>query len=143
MAKPCRIIPTRVKSIAEFRAWFGGGPDRNLTVVLDPLNDVESVTANAAFYLYDSLLMYFGNGGEKCYIVSTGQYTAAAPTAATYTAALDVLRKYDEPTLIVMPDAVSLAAVGALPGVQQAALDHCQGLAGPVCGARCAGDGPE
>ena len=121
-------IPTRVKSIAEFRAWFGGGPDRNLTVVLDPLNGVESVTANAAFYLYDSLLMYFGNGGEKCYVVSTGQYAAGPPTAASYTAALDGLRKYDEPTLVVLPDAVSLTAAGALASVQQAALDHCQGL---------------
>lgn len=125
--KSVKNIPTRVKSIAEYRAWFGGGPDRDLTVVLDALNGVESVTADQSFYLYDSLLMYFGNGGEKCYIVSTGQYDAAAPTATSYTDALDALRKFDEPTLIVMPDAVSLATAN-LASVQQAALDHCQVL---------------
>jgi len=119
-------VPTKVKSMAEFRAWYGGGPDRDLTVVLDPLNGVESVTANAHFYLYDSLLLYFGNGGEKCYVVATGDYgTALADTQ--FINALDVLQKFDEPTLIVTPDAVSLAAAG-LANVQQAALDHCQRL---------------
>lgn len=110
-------IPPRVESIAEFRTWFGSGPERNLTVVPAPLNGVQSVTANAAFYLYDSLLMYFGNGDEKCYVVSTGPYTAGPPATASYTAAPSGRRKYDEPTLIVLPDAVSLTAAGALASV--------------------------
>ena len=123
-----RNVPTKVRSMAEFSAWFGDGPDRSLTAVLDAANGVASVRANDPFYLYDSLLLYFGNGGEKCYIVSTGRYADAAPTAASYTTALDALRSFDEPTLVVLPDAVRLTAAGALATVQQAALDHCQAM---------------
>lgn len=117
--------PVRISSMAEFRSFYGGGPDRELTVSLDSRNSVQGVNVDAtkSAYLYDSLLLYFSNGGEKCYIVSTGSYDSSHAGTA-YTKALEALLKFDEPTLIVMPDAVRLSD-GELATVQQDALKHC------------------
>ncbi|WP_324677005.1 phage tail sheath family protein [Hymenobacter sp. GOD-10R] len=120
-----RNVPTRIKSMVEYRRYFGGGPDRQVTVRLDALNSVSSVNFATSFYLHDSLMMFFGNGGEKCYIVSLGKYTDVL-TQTDYTNALDTLKKFDEPTLIVLPDALNLTAAGAVATVQQAAIDHCR-----------------
>jgi phage tail sheath protein FI len=123
------LTPTRIGSMAEYRRIFGGAPSRKINVELDANNTVTKVTqgdsSTPVQYLHDSLLMYFNNGGEKCYIVSTGKYTDPAPTFTSYDNALKALLKYDEPTLIVMPDAVRLGA-GVLKDVQIAALAHCR-----------------
>jgi phage tail sheath protein FI len=117
--------PIKIASMAEYRSLYGGGPSRELTVELDARNAVKSVKPTTpAAYLFDSLQLFFANGGQKCYIVSTGTID---PDAAAYTKALDELRKYDEPTLIVMPDAVRLDET-QLQTVQQAALSHCHQL---------------
>ncbi|GAB4012180.1 hypothetical protein GCM10028808_27520 [Spirosoma migulaei] len=116
--------PTRIKSMVEYRKYFGTAPDRTFAVHLDSQNMVDQVTIAPDQFLYDSLTMFFANGGEKCYIVSVGNYTVA-PTAAHFTDALDRLKKYDEPTLIVMPDALRISNDGQLAAVQQAALTHC------------------
>jgi phage tail sheath protein FI len=115
--------PVRISSMVEFRSFYGGGPDRDLTITLDSNNSVTSVAAQAAQYLHDSLLMFFNNGGEKCYVVSTRDYSSTH-TAKDYTDALDALLRFDEPTLIVMPDAARLSA-GDFASVQQATLAHC------------------
>jgi hypothetical protein len=127
LGQSIRNVPTRIKSMVEYRSYFGGAPDRQVTVRLDALNGVSSVRFATSFYLHDSLMMFFGNGGEKCYIVSLGQYTDVL-TQADYLNALDGLRKFDEPALIVLPDCLNLPAAGAVATVQQAAIDHCQSM---------------
>ena len=119
--------PVRIASMVEYRSYFGGAPDRNLAVTIDAAHKVQNVQAAASPYLYDSLQLYFANGGEKCYVVSTGTYNDPLTDATPFTDALTALAKFDEPTLIVMPDAVRLPD-GQLATVQQAALSHCHSM---------------
>ena len=124
-------VPTRIKSMVEFRKYFGEAPDRNITVTLDAFNAVDKAEIAAKWYLFDSLQMFFANGGEKCYIISIGNLSATV-SQTHFTDALTVLKQYDEPTLIVMPDLMLLAKTAppsagekaAIAAVQQATIDH-------------------
>lgn len=55
------------------------------------------------YYMYESIKLYFDNGGGPCYVISVGDYNASLNSALLKTG-LDELAKEDEPTLIVFPD---------------------------------------
>jgi uncharacterized protein len=76
--------------------------------------------------LYDAVSLYFKNGGGACYIVSLGAFSKV-PTQDDFTKGLDELEKEDEPTLIVLTDAVGLPDEEYY-AVCQAALAHCKKL---------------
>ena len=125
------LVPTRINSLVEFEQLFGGAPDVTVdSIVLDNDNNVTEVRLTDGFVLYDSLRLYFANGGSKCYIISVGGIPAAASDAKEddFTAGLAVLEKEDEPTLILFPDAVLLTN-DKLYSLQQAALAQCAKLA--------------
>lgn len=86
------------------------------------------LTQTAGFYLlYQSMLHFFQNGGGPCYIVSVGTYSKEAGVQANsdhFLAALEELKKELEPTMIVMPEAVLLAADQCYK-VQTQAIKHC------------------
>jgi hypothetical protein len=118
----------------EYEQFFGGAPSpANISVDLDsnllPL-DTSSVT-ESKFKLYNSMRLFYANGGGECYIVSIGLYSDDpafdAATKGKFTYGIDKLEKYDEPTLIVFPDAVNLSAAN-LGAVQSYALMQCQKL---------------
>lgn len=104
--------PTRITSMLEFEATFGGPNEESFTLaiadVLDPSNAIISRTYSAtpgtisAFKLYYAMQMYFANGGGACYIVSVGDYTAVA--AGDFAAGIAAIERVDEPTLLVFPD---------------------------------------
>lgn len=71
--------------------------------------------------------LFYSNGGGICYIVSIGRYTDAITSEADFIDGLDLLRKFDEPTLLLFPDAVNLTAQ-KLGLVQQQALKQCADL---------------
>ncbi|GAB2765130.1 hypothetical protein GCM10027275_03020 [Rhabdobacter roseus] len=100
----------RIESLVEYEEIFGGAPPVRINVVdLDANNAVKTADIAANYYLYDSLRLYFRNGGGKCYIVSTGTYAAdGAVSDAPMQAGIDELEREDEPTLMVLPDAVRL-----------------------------------
>lgn len=127
-------VPTRISSLMEYEQFFGGAPSpANISVDLDsnllPL-DTSSVT-ESKFKLYNSMRLFYANGGGECYIVSIGLYSDDpafdAATKGKFTYGIDKLEKYDEPTLIVFPDAVNLSAAN-LGAVQSYALMQCQKL---------------
>ncbi|UFH33165.1 phage tail sheath subtilisin-like domain-containing protein [Chryseobacterium sp. C-71] len=127
-------VPTRISSLMEYEQIFGGAPvAANITVDLDsnliPL-DTSSVT-ESNFKLYNSMRLFYANGGGECYIVSIGIYTDNpsfdATTKGKFTDGIDKLEKYDEPTLILFPDAVNLSAAN-LGAVQVHSLMQCQKL---------------
>lgn len=127
-------VPTRISSLMEYEQFFGGAPSpANISVDLDsnllPL-DTSSVT-ESKFKLYNSMRLFYANGGGECYIVSIGLYSDDpafdAATKGKFTYGIDKLEKYDEPTLIVFPDAVNLSAAN-LGAVQSFALMQCQKL---------------
>ena len=66
-------VPTRLKSLLEYEALFGKGPQIVVTkVVLDDANNFVRAEVSSNFYLYDSLRLFFDNGGGDCYVVSVG-----------------------------------------------------------------------
>ncbi|TDD96013.1 phage tail sheath C-terminal domain-containing protein [Flavobacterium cellulosilyticum] len=122
--------PTRITSFMEFEQLFGGAPNpTSLEVVLDgnlmPTDDCK--VTESKFKLYNSLRLFYGNGGGVCYLVSIGNYAAAITSVSDFTDGLDLLRKFDEPTLLLFPDAINLSATN-LGLVQQQALRQCADL---------------
>jgi phage tail sheath protein FI len=125
--------PTRITSLLEYESYFGTGLPQatgNMDVFVDKDNNyaVTSITLNVQFYMYDSLRLFFDNGGGKCYIVSVGNYsgkitngTINAGNAGELNNGLAQLETYDEPTIILFPDAVSLAEADFY-ALQQAAI---------------------
>ena len=89
-----------------------------------------------SFLLYWAVKMYFDNGGGQCYIVSTGDYKAA-PDAGDDTKGLKgglaKVKLEDEPTLLVVPDAVKLDFAGYQTVVQAMALLQCGELKDCFC----------
>ena len=118
--------PTRIFSLGEFESWFGKGPDTTYDVHLDAGNTVTHVIPSQTFYLYESLRLFYENGGGKCYIISVGGYSGGV-NIADLTGALTPLEKEDEPTLIVCPDA-ALTSGTSLYDFQQKALLQCARL---------------
>lgn len=114
--------PTRIESLAEFEQLFGGPPSQNVEVFLDGDNNFVRSHAQSMLYLFDSLRMFYANGGGKCYIVSVGKYPSAPAgiLASDIEAGLLELEKEDEPTIILMPEAVSVT--GGPYSLQQKAL---------------------
>jgi len=118
--------PVRITSILEYEEIFGGAFDEKLSVTLtgasvaevDTTIAVAAATTLSPYSLYNNLVMYFGNGGGPCYIVSIGLYTNVAIPADPSTlidvtelqAGLTAIEKEDEVTLLVVPEATVLSA---------------------------------
>jgi uncharacterized protein len=119
--------PVRITSLLEYEEIFGGAFDEKLSVTLtgtsvaevDTTIAVTAATTLSPYSLYNNLVMYFGNGGGPCYIVSIGLYTVAAIPADPTTlisvsdlqAGLTAVKKEDEVTLLVVPEAIVLSNV--------------------------------
>jgi phage tail sheath protein FI len=121
--------PKRIGSLVEFEQFYGAGPSPNVAEVnIDSNNNFTSATVTNTFFMYDSLRMFYANGGGDCYIVSVGKSEKTTTIADTdFTAGIDELRKEDAPTIILFPDAVTLTDA-EIAGVQQAALLQCSDL---------------
>ncbi len=118
--------PKRITSLLEYEQFFGGAPATKVAEVnIDSGNNFLSAKVSNSFYLYDSLRMFYANGGADCYIVSIGKSeTTTTPAQNHFTDGIDELEKEDEPTIILFPDAVLLGD-GAIAAVQQKALSQC------------------
>ncbi|XCN73111.1 MAG: phage tail sheath C-terminal domain-containing protein [Candidatus Electrothrix aestuarii] len=77
------------------------------------------------YLLYRSMQLFFQNGGSTCYIVSVGDYSQDVE-ADKLQAGIKELLKEQEPTMVVIPEAVLLDKDNCI-SVQQAALAHCGG----------------
>ena len=124
------MVPTRISSFMEFEQIFGGAPaPKSLEVELDSnLQPTDNCKVEESkFKLYNSLRLFYSNGGGVCYIVSIGDYTEAVDSDTDFITGLDLLRKFDEPTLLLFPDGVNLTAK-KLGLVQQQALKQCADL---------------
>ena len=121
-------VPLKIDSFLEFEQYFGGPPSREIIIRLNSANQfvkTERKPDKNPYLLYDSLRLFYDNGGGICYIVSVGDYTTAAATA-TILSGLKAIEKYDEPTLIACPDAVNVDL--GLYTFQQQALLQCNKL---------------
>ncbi len=119
--------PRRIGSLVEYEFYFGGGPSPVVTEVnLDSSNNFVSAKVSSNFFLYDSVRMFYANGGGDCYIVSVDVYPATA-TPTNLKTGIATLEKEDEPTILLFPDAVTLNDT-QIADVQQAALTQCNNM---------------
>jgi uncharacterized protein len=120
-------VPTKISSWADFNNYFCGNPspdatpdtnggpeevETNVTVTATEVligttvvnyNVTVNITAVSKNILWYAMKHFFANGGGNCYIVSVGTY--AAPDAATLVLGVEALVDYDEPTMILCPEA--------------------------------------
>ena len=123
-----KLMPTKIKSLADYREIYGGEPPTEVEKVeIDVNNVVVSSEVKASYHMYDALRMFFGNGGGKCYIVSIGLFKDNNISKDHFINGLQKLKKQDEPTILLFPDAVLLNNKG-LYAVQRQALVQCGDL---------------
>ncbi len=127
----------QVSSLLEFTTAFGGGKPAGFiaSTATDPATGLPAVTAIDPAaprspapdrLLFYAISHYFANGGGSCYILSLGSYSQVV-AKADFLAALDRLALEDEPTLIVLTDAVLLSSADYFE-VAQTALAQCARL---------------
>ncbi|PHN06367.1 phage tail sheath family protein [Flavilitoribacter nigricans] len=110
-------VPTRITSMVDYRRFFGEAAAQPFTVTLSdtaPFLPLEATLGTATPYrMFHALEMYFGNGGGPCYIVSVGDYSGDTATPSLdavddfdeLKGGLDAVKKVDEVTLLVIPEA--------------------------------------
>src|ERR1700741_5346706 len=90
--------PTRITSLLDFTALFGGPyVPATYRVQVDPgfnilAIDPSTVVGLRKFYLFDALRSYFDNGGGPCWIVSVGNFSAPVAIGNDTTGLLGGLR---------------------------------------------------
>jgi len=102
--------PAKIKSLVEFQSLFGGEyVPESYKVVADNTknNALVSVTAGKRFFLFDAMRQFYDNGGGDCYVVSVGSFQDPIDKDELKSG-FDLVRKVDEPTLLLAPDAVGL-----------------------------------
>ena len=119
--------PRRIKSLLEFEAYYGKGPSYTVSKAsIDEAGNFLSADISNSYFMYDSLRLFYDNGGGDCYIVSVGAYkTSGSPVLRDdIKAGVQAVAKVDEPTILLFPDAATLNA-DDLAAVQQEALKLC------------------
>lgn len=131
----------RITSMAEFESYFGGAPTTTFTIAENAANSgvdadftafdsaakkrVDFVVDKTAgkHLLYYSMKLFFQNGGGACHVVSVGKHGADID-AGKLTDGIEVLLKEQEPTMVVIPEAMLLPAADCAT-LQQNMLMHC------------------
>ena len=128
------LVPTRIGSLLEYENLFGGAPPLSInSIEIDNNNALQDFSFDMHYYMYNSLRMFFANGGGNCYIISIGLYSGGQIIKPDFDQGLGKLKKVDEPTLILFPDAVLLQNSADFYGVQQDALMQCNELKDRFC----------
>ncbi len=124
--------PIRIKSLTEFEQYYGIGPIDVVTEIrLDADNNfLGADITDSPYYLYDALRLFYANGGGDCYIVSVGAvgFPGAGPINTEIDSGISAIEKFDEPTILLFPDAVSIADNTQIGALQQNTLTQCETL---------------
>lgn len=130
---------TRIRSMRQFEQYYGFPPKDPIVITAvkatapdQPpyeITDIQVGTAGAdglraSYLLYYALQMFFDNGGGDCYIVSVGVYPKAISDADLALGLAEVARE-DEPTLLVVPDAVKLGSFATYGNVVDKMQQQC------------------
>ncbi len=137
--------PAKIASLAEYVELFGAGfkakygmvdaaGDDDGALVLNGSKKTLRVVDNNTFYLFNSIRLFYANGGSSAYIISVGTYDdkpegfeiAMADFIGSdgVTSAIDLLISEPEPTMIIIPDAIALGEK-CYDNVYTAVLQHC------------------
>jgi phage tail sheath protein FI len=95
------------------------------------------IATDNTFYLYNSIRLFYDNGGSVCYILSVGTYSGKTSlpvsqddflgTTADPISPFDLLKKETEPTLVLVPDAIALGKA-AYNTIYTKVLQHCNAM---------------
>ncbi len=113
--------PWRVTSMAEFRSFFGEAPRARFSISKE---GGVSVQRTDRFSLYYQMLLFYANGGGPCYVVSVGSYADELDKTKLEEGLVPLLKE-QEPTMVVVPEAVCLPNAEDCYALQQAMLKHC------------------
>lgn len=124
--------PTKIKSMVGYRTIFGGPSAELPDISIDSSGNItadSAIPVTPVYKMYYMLEMYFANGGGPCYILSVGGYQSTPTvTPSDLSVALALLKKEDEPTLIVFPDAQSISDLTDYHGLYVDAMIQCAEL---------------
>ncbi|PIB35015.1 phage tail protein [Reichenbachiella sp. 5M10] len=155
--------PVRINSLSDYIKHFGTGAKSTFSIQEAQGSDEAVVEVSGRgyklvpdsatrFILFDSIRLFFANGGSTCWVVSVGGYTTSTvapapakskegkegkePAAATEVAKPNTISKKmllegvealvaeSEPSMLLVPEAVMLSE-GDCSAVQQDMLTHC------------------
>lgn len=121
--------PIHITSMLEFKEIFGVGPNPGkITVKMEEGGGgVKHVDFENKYYIYDSMRMFYANGGGECYVVSVGLYGEDIEMEKLQKG-IDILYANDHPTMLVMPDAMLLEKKGDCYTLQQSMLMQCNDM---------------
>ncbi len=122
-------VPTRITSFSEYNDLFGGPSKTKFEITNDEDSSFNlKMVKSTRFLMYDSLRLFFNNGGSECYIVSTGSYSsglnAKKISDKKSNGGIVALEKHLEPTILVVPDATLLSQNDCF-AIQSEMLAHC------------------
>lgn len=127
-------VVSRISSMVEYQDIFGGPFNEPFKGEVKKEGEVYQITKlpdapkTPKYALYYQLQMFYANGGGPCYIVSVGNYSNAV-SKTNLEAGIEALKKEDEPTLIVIPDALGIAnKVDDFYALYKTALAQCAEL---------------
>ncbi|WP_062056382.1 phage tail sheath family protein [Aquimarina longa] len=105
----------RITSLKEYENEFGGSFPHDFKLN-SSLEVDSSYTKTLDYILYESIQLYFLNGGRVCYILPVGNFPVDTTTGilknesnitkADFINAMPIIETLDEPTLIAFPEAV-------------------------------------
>ena len=121
-------LEAKKKELADEEAKFGIEKQEFKVDVKAKLINITSpawsVTAPDPNYtLYYNMILFFANGGGACYIVSVGSY-ADKFDAKNFTDGINALKNEQEPTMVVVPEAVN-GLNSMWKAITEEALMHC------------------
>ena len=122
-------VPTRITSFSEYTNLFGGSPNTKFEISSTE-NSGFSIkpVKSTRFLTYDSIRLFFNNGGSDCYIVSVGDYSSGVSSKKLCdkknNGGIMSLEKHLEPTILVVPDATLLSQNDCY-SIQAEMLSHC------------------
>lgn len=117
--------PLEITSLKEYEQYFGGPKKEPVDAFELTVNEKQDGAGNATgfelsykatdkvshYRLYYAMQMFFANGGGKCYVMSAGLYGTAIDEPKL-SAGIEKIKLLDEPTMLVIPEAVSLDKAG-------------------------------
>lgn len=114
-----------ITSMLDYVDYFGGGYiPQEINVGLNASLQVESVALDKQFFMYDSVRLFFANGGGECYIVSVGNYDDDIEFESLQSG-MDAVKRENQPTILASPDAVLLSKSDECYSLQQQMLMQC------------------
>ncbi|WP_089048169.1 phage tail sheath C-terminal domain-containing protein [Flavobacterium hercynium] len=141
-------VPTRVTSFAEYVERFGGGFKAKFKILdanpaikqetfsLDGKNKVVEINKDNTLYLFNSIRLFYANGGGPCYILTVDTFRDKATLeikaddflgSTTKLDPFELLKKEFEPTLVVVPDAIVLGEA-CYNSIYTKILSHCASM---------------